>query len=243
MEIIKAKSEILEGPPPDWFEWNADLLYRAASMWVDRNYPEHIEWLRGLKSINVTMPYFWREYVWCSLVSGFNARIVSSFYDQFLAAIGPDPYITNHHIPTIKKVFANEGKIVKILQCADIIKDMGWGDFYARYIEPKDVDILTELPNVGPVIKYHLARNIGIDCIKPDLHLTRLAKHFKYDDPHHMCSELAKTHNVELVGEVDLRLFLYVQHYGTVALDRRAGDSGNRTSEKRATRSNRSSRK
>lgn len=31
------------------------------------------------------------------------------------------------------------------------------------------------LPWIGPITKYHLAKNLGVDCAKPDVHLQRLA--------------------------------------------------------------------
>jgi hypothetical protein len=37
------------------------------------------------------------------------------------------------------------------------------------------VDSLSELPWIGPVTKHHLAKNLGVDTAKPDVHLERLA--------------------------------------------------------------------
>lgn len=38
------------------------------------------------------------------------------------------------------------------------------------------LDFLETLPWIGPVTKHHLAKNLGIDTAKPDVHLERLAK-------------------------------------------------------------------
>ena len=38
------------------------------------------------------------------------------------------------------------------------------------------VDFLESLPWIGPVTKHHLAKNLGFDTAKPDVHLTRLAR-------------------------------------------------------------------
>jgi hypothetical protein len=37
------------------------------------------------------------------------------------------------------------------------------------------LDFLEQLPWIGPITKYHLAKNFGLDCAKPDVHLQRLA--------------------------------------------------------------------
>jgi hypothetical protein len=42
------------------------------------------------------------------------------------------------------------------------------------------IEYLDTLPMIGEVTRYHLARNIGIDCVKPDRHLVRLAEAFGY---------------------------------------------------------------
>lgn len=41
---------------------------------------------------------------------------------------------------------------------------------------PHDIDQLQELPWIGPVTVFHLAKNLGADVAKPDVHLERLAR-------------------------------------------------------------------
>lgn len=53
------------------------------------------------------------------------------------------------------------------------------------------LDYLETLPWIGPITKYHLARNLGIDVAKPDRHLQRVADHFKYFDVQTMCNTLS----------------------------------------------------
>jgi len=42
------------------------------------------------------------------------------------------------------------------------------------------IEYLDTLPMIGEVTRCHLARNIGIDCVKPDRHLIRIAATFGY---------------------------------------------------------------
>jgi hypothetical protein len=48
---------------------------------------------------------------------------------------------------------------------------------YSRYCAENDkVEVLADLPWIGPVTKHHLAKNLGIDTAKPDVHMERLAR-------------------------------------------------------------------
>lgn len=50
-------------------------------------------------------------------------------------------------------------------------------ELFSRYCAGKDkVEVLADLPWIGPVTKYHLAKNLGIDTAKPDVHMERLAR-------------------------------------------------------------------
>jgi hypothetical protein len=47
------------------------------------------------------------------------------------------------------------------------------------------------LPWIGPITKYHLAKNFGVECCKPDRHLVRIAR--QYDmTPDELCRKLAE---------------------------------------------------
>ena len=58
--------------------------------------------------------------------------------------------------------------------------DMIWRErasLYANYIAADDkVEQLQTLPFIGPVTAHHLAKNLGADLAKPDVHLERLAR-------------------------------------------------------------------
>jgi hypothetical protein len=53
-------------------------------------------------------------------------------------------------------------------------------DMLAYKTPDERITFLQEMPMIGPVTSRHLARNIGIDCIKPDRHMNRLAAEFGY---------------------------------------------------------------
>ena len=48
-----------------------------------------------------------------------------------------------------------------------------------------------EIPFVGPVTKFHLAKLLGVDCAKPDIWLVRVAA-AAGEDVHGLCARLAR---------------------------------------------------
>lgn len=47
---------------------------------------------------------------------------------------------------------------------------------FRGYLKSVDkLSFLVSLPNIGPITKYHLAKNFGLQYAKPDVHLKRLA--------------------------------------------------------------------
>jgi hypothetical protein len=55
-------------------------------------------------------------------------------------------------------------------------------DLYLGYLgcvtEEQKLIYLDDLPHIGGITKYHLAKNFGVDVPKPDVHLQRLADHY-----------------------------------------------------------------
>jgi len=72
----------------------------------------------------------------------------------------------------------------------------------------EQLEYLKSLPWIGDITKYHLARNLGLDVAKPDRHLMRLAKIFKYDDVQKMCQDVAER-SKDRIGTVDVVLWRY----------------------------------
>ena len=70
------------------------------------------------------------------------------------------------------------------------------------------VNLLEDLPWIGKITKYHLARNLGLDCVKPDRHLVRLAEKYQFANPDLMCKYLAGIFN-ERLGTIDVILWRY----------------------------------
>ena len=72
----------------------------------------------------------------------------------------------------LSKAFRHERKVSAIRTI--------WRDrsaLYQAFLAADDkLDFCETLPFVGPVTRYHLAKNLGVDTAKQDLHLDRLAR-------------------------------------------------------------------
>ena len=83
-------------------------------------------------------------------------------------------------------------------------------------------ELLQDLPFIGPVTRYHLARNIGLlECVKPDLHLVRMADHWGYPDCISMCEDV-RPDGMPL-GIVDLIFWYAASTFGTIEIRREDG--------------------
>jgi hypothetical protein len=75
-------------------------------------------------------------------------------------------------------------------------------------IRNEGIDFLQTLDFVGPITKYHLAKNIGLDVVKPDRHLMRLAKAAKFPSPTDLCQSIADVTG-DKISVIDLVLWRY----------------------------------
>jgi hypothetical protein len=88
---------------------------------------------------------------------------------------------------TAASVFGHSGKAAAI--------DHIWAeraDLFGQFTAADDkVSFCEALPWVGPVTKFHLAKDLGVDAAKPDVHLERLARAERTTTAK-LCARLAK---------------------------------------------------
>ena len=161
--------------------------------------------------------------VYCGVVfaSGFKARVVDAkfpemkkVFQQFaLAAL-----VRMKAGPTAKKLpIQSLRKTTLFLKGAKQIYDEGGWQQFKKRIEKKrgkkeKLAALTKLPGIGPITKYHLAKDTGlVDTYKPDRHLEDCAKECSTD----VCTLVAflceEYHKKQY--EVDMILFRYKSGY------------------------------
>lgn len=83
--------------------------------------------------------------------------------------------------------FGHKGKVAAISRI--------WSEREALFVSyqeaPDKLGFLAALPWIGDVTKFHAAKMLGHDCVKPDLHLTRLSAALN-STPDSLCERLAR---------------------------------------------------
>lgn len=132
---------------------------------------------------------FAREHAFVVCNSGMKAQIARKIFDRVWVALttGKDP----------AEVFGHKGKVAAMIQVYESRKQM-----FAEYLSARDkLAFLEALPWIGAITKYHLAKNFGVDCCKPDRHLVRISKEYE-TTPEELCRRLAEETG-DRIGTVD----------------------------------------
>ncbi len=144
---------------------------------IEAGYKKEIAWAESIKPCTLAGQFF-NEYIWIVLNSGMKEQIARKIFDKITLA-------RFNGIP-ISDVFNHTGKVVAIERMRTHYRKT-----FNNYKKAEDkLAFLESLPWVGGITKYHLAKNLGIDCVKPDRHLVRIAKTFG-TKPLEMCKKLS----------------------------------------------------
>lgn len=149
-----------------------DLLLRSAG------FSDDIDWSEAVP--RATTPEEFADhaiYVICN--SGMKNSVAEPIYERCMSAL--------HGGKRVRRVFGHPGKskaIQKIWRDRELF-------FVAYLLSNEPVGFLQRLPWVGPVTSYHLAKNLGADVAKPDVHLERIARRDK-TSTHKLCRRLAR---------------------------------------------------
>jgi hypothetical protein len=156
-----------------------------------------------------------REVAWCILNAGMREKVIRRLFPRIASCFwnfqsSEDIVATGDTCVRLGlEWFGHRGKLEAIVDAARRIKESGG---FAAWKSRLEVDPLGEceaFSYIGPTTKWHLARNLGIDCVKPDRHLVRLAKASGFRTPWHLCSHIA-TAVKERLGVVDLVLWRHL---------------------------------
>lgn len=222
MEPHKELSSI-ESWRPD-LDKGPDRYFLQAWSFAREFYEDELERISSVKLEDVDSDFFFREYVWVVHATGFSAKAVGKFMPRLMDAYGPwrDLGSDPDYMTRVSKVCNNPQKasavssMAKAMRMAEIT--CGWEEY--RKDNLSSVELLQKLPYIGKVTCYHLGRNIGLlDCVKPDLHLVRLAEHWGFKSCEEMCRSMQKLADPERsmpLGIVDLILWYAASTFGTL---------------------------
>lgn len=145
---------------------------------VMAGYADEIIWQRELKPCEDETDFF-HETCWVILNSGMKEQIARKIWQRIQEAW--------HSDRDISSVFKHKGKVAAIEYVLKNCRAL-----FADYLSATDkLLFLQTIPFIGKITCYHLAKNLGHDCVKPDRHLVRIANNFN-TMPDALCEQLAK---------------------------------------------------
>ena len=156
-------------------------MFEAAKAYCEENYADELEWANSISPEtfrNLKSKRFLSEYCWVVYASGFKVSTIEDIFPNLRNAFKGFVLEDLAKMKSIKPVLANfnnERKANSFLDGSKLIAHEGFSAFKKR-LQREGLDMLEQLPGIGPITKYHLAKNIGlVDEAKPDIWLVRAA--------------------------------------------------------------------
>ena len=126
-------------------------------------YAEELQWAAELATVVLTPNLFAAEAAWVILNSGMKAQVAAGIWERISPLL--------HDNQPIAGAFGHKGKAAAIQHIWDHRAQL-----LREYLAADDpLAFLQSLPWIGPITRYHLAKNLGLPFAKPDRHLVRLA--------------------------------------------------------------------
>ena len=199
-------------------------VYQSVKRCVEFTHQEDITWQEARDLEKLTEKDFLCESAWVIVNSGFRYETARKIWPDLSGAFhdfNAAWYVVYKSEPiriAALRAFKNKAKIDAMLKIARIVNDEGWSKIHGE-IKSGGIDYLERFPFIGPITKFHLAKAIGIDCVKPDRHLERIAKAAGYDSPLSMC-EVIKEKSGDKLAVIDIVLWrfavttpAYIEHF------------------------------
>lgn len=129
---------------------------------IAAGFTDEIEWSMSVEPVSDPLT-FWSEFSWVVLNSGMKNQVAQGIWSRVR------PHVLSGG--SAADVFGHKGKASAIdkvyVERASLL---------AQYQATSDkVQWLKGLPWIGEITCWHLAKNYGFDCAKPDRHLVRIA--------------------------------------------------------------------
>ena len=156
-------------------------MFEAAKAYCEAEHPDEVDWANSISPEtfkNLRSKRFLSEYCWVVYASGFKVSTIEAIFPDLQTAFKEFELEELAKMESTKQVLAifnNESKASSFLKGSKIIAKEGFSAFKKR-LQNAGIDMLDELPGIGPITKFHLAKNIGLaDEAKPDVWLCRAA--------------------------------------------------------------------
>lgn len=175
---------------------------------IEAGFGWEVDWQARQTVSNVSESFFLREYAWVVFNAGFREqtmrrifpKLEKVFFDFESAAM----ILKNNRSCKRRalSIFRHRQKVESIFKTCRIIVEAGFGSIY-HSIQRGGADFLLAFPFMGPATSLHLAKNLGLNVVKPDRHLLKLAAATGYETPHKMCETVHKIVG-DSISEIDI---------------------------------------
>lgn len=167
---------------------NAKQMFESAKAYCETECPDEVKWAKSIthKTFQtLTAEQFLYQYCWVVYASGFRVSIIEKRFPKIRDAFQNfdlEKLAKMENTDPVLKIFNNKRKANSFLKGSKFIAKEKFSVFKKRLQDENDycrrIDILGDLPGIGPITKYHLAKNIGLaDEAKPDRWLVRAAEY------------------------------------------------------------------
>ncbi len=168
----------------------------AKSAVVAAGFSEEIDYHDWVSFESLRECDFFREAAWVILSSGMRESVVARKFRGISGAFLD--WSSGQSIVARKEscrsaalaVFRHIPKIEAILEVASAVEAEGFMQI-RNQIEEHGAQYLQRFSFIGPTTSLHLAKNLGMDVVKPDRHLVRIASALGYQSADEMCREIA----------------------------------------------------
>jgi len=180
---------------------------------IKEGYNDEIDWQNSRDIDNLTESEFLQESAWVILNTGMREKVIRGLFDEiseaFLDWKSADIIVQNDQscMDSACAIFNNTRKVEAIISLCRRVSELGINNIITS-IKTEGVEYLKSFKFIGPITSYHLAKNIGLDVVKPDRHLVRIAHATKIYDPLKLCLKISKATG-DKISVVDLVLWRY----------------------------------
>lgn len=189
-------------------------FYRAAKSLLSHcGFEDEIGWQASRSPEAASPEEFLCEAAWVVINSGFREEVARRLFPA-LALCFCDwnaREIWQHREAcraSALAMFGHTGKIDAIIRIAAVVAH-DWEKFRIE-VQQNPVERLRNLPFVGPVTAYHLAKNLGYDVAKADRHLVATAKRLGHECVQALCTEISEATG-DPIRVVDLVLWRHAE--------------------------------
>ena len=162
-------------------------------------YQDEIKWAENIKPLEEqTAGNFFLEYVWVVLNARMREQVARKIYERYIEDF--NPRVVKHP----KKQAA-------------IIEGMEHYETWFANLKAADDKLayLDTLPFIGTVLAQHLARNMGVNTVKHDVHMVRVADAYGYSSPSELALDIQSVFQKTRLGVIDLIIWRFCNLVGS----------------------------